>query len=192
MLTSRRGAFSLPEILVAIAIIAALSVVTIPAVMNKLTEARAAALAQTLDGINEAVQSYRGNVGRYPRSLTQLTAKPLSGAPVSCNLAADTLPAVNANQWRGPYSSRVFQSGGTQIGDGTISNTLRRVPPTGATTYANLFVDVANVDRDVAFLVERYFDGISTTPDYLGGTVLWTVSTEPVGTLSFGIPVRGC
>ena len=189
MLNGRR-AFSLPEILVAIAIIAALSVVALPAVMNKLTEARAAALAETLDGINEAVQSYRGNVGRYPRRLSQLTAKPLTGAQESC---LGTTPDVNINQWRGPYSSRAFPTTGTSFGDAMIQDTLDRDPDNaGSTPYGTAFVVVTEVDRDVAFLVERSFDGISGTPDYVGGTVRWTLTTEPVGTLKFGIPIRGC
>src|SRR5687767_2218199 len=169
MLMSRRAGFTLPEILVAIAIIAALSVVALPAVMNKLTEARAAALAETLDGINEVVQNYRGNVGRYPRFLSQLSTKPVTGAVEVC---AGTQPDVNINQWRGPYASRTFTSAGTRIGDALISDTLRRVPANAASTpYGVAYVDVAEVDSAVAVHLETSFDG--TPLNYATGTITW-------------------
>lgn len=191
MLSPRR-AFSLPEILVTIAIIAALSVVTIPAVMNKLTEARAAALAETLDGINETVQSYRGNVGRYPRALSQLSVKPTTGAKEIC---VGTVPDVNINQWRGPYTSRTFTAAGTKIGDATVKDTLRRVPADASSTpYGIAYVDVLEVDSIMAFHLETSFDG--TPLNYGAGTITWSRAAPPpagpVGMLSFAIPVRGC
>lgn len=191
MLSRRRG-FSLPEILIVLAIIAALSAVVMPAVMNKLTEARAAALAETLDGINEVVQNYRGNVGRYPRFLSQVSTKPATGAVEVCS---GVQPDVNINQWRGPYASRTFTSAGTRIGDALISDTLRRVPANAASTpYGIAFVDVTEVDSVVAFHLETSFDG--TPINYTAGTITWTRAAVPpagpVGKLSFAIPVRGC
>lgn len=186
-----RNAFTLPEIIIAVAMIATLAAVTVPAVMNKLTEARAAAISQTLDGINETVQNYRGNVGRYPSKLSQLSTKPTTGAAELC---AGTTPDVNINQWRGPYSSRTFTTAGTQIGDGTVQDALRRVPSSTAVTFAIAYVDVTSVDSAVAALVEASFDG--DPPNYATGTINWTRAAippaAPVGTLSFGIPVRGC
>lgn len=192
MLTLRRAGFTLPEILVTIAIIAALSVVTIPAVMNKLTEARAAALAETLDGINETVQNYRGNVGRYPVALSQLSAKPTTGAKEIC---AGTVPDVNINQWRGPYTSRTFTATGTRIGDATVKDTLRRVPANASSSpYGIAYVDVLEVDSIIAFHLESSFDG--TPLNYAAGTITWVRAAvppaAPVGTLSFAIPVRSC
>lgn len=192
MLTPRRAGFTLPEILVTIAIIAALSVVAIPAVMNKLTEARAAALAETLDGINKTVQNYRGNVGRYPIALSQLSAKPATGAKEIC---AGTVPDVNINQWRGPYTSRTFTVTGTRIGDATVKDTLRRVPADASSTpYGIAYVDVLEVDSIIAFHLESSFDG--TPLNYGAGTVTWVRAAvppaAPVGMLSFAIPVRSC
>lgn len=197
MLTSRRRGFTLPEILVTIAIIAALSVVTIPAVMSKLTEARAAALAETLDGINETVQNFRGNVGRYPRTLSQLSAKPTTGASEVCQ---GTIPPVNINQWRGPYTSRAFTAAGTKIGDATVQDVLRRVPENASSTpFGIAYVDVLEVDSIIAFHLESSFDG--TPLNYVegsvgAGTIVWSRTAPPpaapVGKLSFAIPVRGC
>lgn len=192
MLIPRRTGFSLPEVLVTIAIIAALSAVAIPAIMNKLTEARAAALAETLDGINETLQNYRGNVGRYPIALSQLSAKPVTGAKEIC---AGTVPDVNINQWRGPYTSRTFTATGTRIGDATVKDTLRRVPANASSTpYGIAYVDVLEVDSIIAFHLESSFDG--TPLDYAAGTISWVRAAAPpaapVGTLSFAIPVRSC
>lgn len=183
-----RRAFTLPEMLIVLALIATLSAVLYPAIMNKLTEARAAAIAQTLDGINQAVQNYRGNVGRFPRTLGQLSTKPPTGALNLCN---DTVPNVNVNQWRGPYASRTFVSAGTQVGDGTVQDVIRRVPPTGASTFGVAYVDVMNVDSAVASRLERTFDGDNTLN--ASGTIQWLPDPAGnVGRVSFGIPVRGC
>jgi prepilin-type N-terminal cleavage/methylation domain-containing protein len=197
MLKLKRGlagriAFTLPEVLVTMAIIATLTVVALPAVMNKLTEARAAALAETLDGLNETIQNYRGNVGRYPRTLSQLSVKPTTGALEACQAVT---PDVNINQWRGPYTSRTFTASGTKIGDATVQDALRRVPSAvTSTSYGVLYVDVVDVDSVVASHLETSFDG--TPFNYSAGTVWWSraapLPAGPVGTLSFGIPVRGC
>ncbi len=194
---AKGSGFTLPEILVTIAIIATLAVVAIPAVMNKLTEARAAALAQTLDGINETVQNYRGNVGRYPRLLSQLSAKPTTGANDACGVLP--VPDVNINQWRGPYTSRTFATTGTRIGDALVQDALERVPSNASSTpYGVLYVNVMEVDSVIAFHIEASFDGMPVTeapPSYGTGTVRWVKNPAPagpVGKLSFGIPIRGC
>jgi type II secretory pathway pseudopilin PulG len=179
--------------LIVLALIATLSAVLYPAVMNKLTEARAAAITQTLDGINQAVQNYRGNVGRFPRTLSQLSTKPATAALELCQ---GTTPDVNIDQWRGPYASRTFVAAGTQVGDGTVQDVLRRVPANNASTaFGVAYVDVTSVDSAVAVLIESSFDG-GNPLSYTAGTVQWTraaaLPAGPVGTLSFGIPVRGC
>lgn len=192
---SRRG-FSLGEMVVVLAIIAALAAVTFPTLMNRITQARASALTQTLDGINQSIQSYRGNTGRFPRALTQLSTKPPTGALDGC---AGTVPDVNLNQWRGPYSSRAFLTAGVKISDATVKDTLRRDPAniTGG-SYGTLFVDVVDVDSAVAARIEESFDGLPlvSPTSYTTGTVRWERAAVPpagpVGKLSFGIPVRGC
>ncbi len=194
-LCARRG-FSLGEVVVTLAIMAALAAVTYPTLMHRLTEARAAALAQTLDGINQSIQSYRGNTGRFPRMLTQLSTLPPSGATDAC---AGTVPDVNLNQWRGPYSSRAFLATGVKISDATVRDTLRRDPANiSAGSYGTLYIDVVDVDSAVAARIEESFDGLPlvSPTSYSGGTVRWVRAAVPpagpVGTLSFGIPVRGC
>lgn len=196
MLTRRQrvetSGFSLPEMLTVLALIAILVAVTYPALKPKVDESRAAALAKTLDGISESVNHYRGNVGRLPKTLAQLTTKPSTGAP---DLCGNVVPDVNINQWRGPYSSRTFVSPGIRVADATIKDTLRRVPSTNTSTpFGVLYVDVKDTDSSVAALLERQFDG--DVLNYSTGTLQWQRAAAPpagpIGQVSFGIPVRGC
>ena len=186
-------AFTLPEMLVTLALVAILAAFAYPAVMQKITEGHATALAQTLDGINHAVQNYRGNVGRLPKLLSQLSQQPTTGAP---DLCGNVVPDVNNNQWRGPYSSRTFPAvTGFRVGDATVKDTLRRSPANNQTTaYGNLFVDATGVDSAIVALIELTFDG--TPRNYSAGTVQWARAAPPpagpVGMLSFAIPVKGC
>lgn len=56
---------------------------------------------------------------------------------------------------------------------------------------ATLFIDVREVDSVVAAELERAFDGEPL--NYGAGTIRWAAGTEPGrGTLSFGLPIRGC
>lgn len=187
----RRVGFSLLEMLTVLALMAVLAAVSYPALNQKITESRAAALAMTLDGINESISAYRGNVGRLPRTLTQLSTKPLTGA---LDLCAATQPDVNLNQWRGPYTSRTFVTPGVRMADAMIQDMLRRDPATNSSTpFGVLYVDVTETDLSIAAIIEHQFDG--TPVNYGAGTIRWVQAAPPagpVGTLSFGIPVRGC
>jgi hypothetical protein len=56
---------------------------------------------------------------------------------------------------------------------------------------ATLFIEVREVDSVVAAELEKAFDGEPL--DYSAGSVLWARGAEAGrGTLSYGIPVRGC
>lgn len=197
----RRG-FSLLELLAVLAIMAALAAVTYPTVMHRLTEARASALSQTLDGVNQSIQSYRGNTGRFPRTLAQLSTKPASGA---LDICGGVVPDASLNQWRGPYSSRAFTATGVKIGDATVQDLLRRDPANiTAGSYGTIFVDVADADSVIAARLEESVDGLTlvsgtyviASGSYAAGTVRWVRAAVPpagpVGTLSFGMPIRGC
>lgn len=88
----RRGGFTLLEILVVVAIIALLAAFVVPSFLN--TQARQEIkLTESLVGhsgpIASAVDTFRLEVGRYPKELAELTQKPDD--------------EEEAKKWNGPY-----------------------------------------------------------------------------------------
>ncbi|MEN9706029.1 MAG: hypothetical protein RLZZ393_1908 [Pseudomonadota bacterium] len=67
----RRG-FTLIELLVVMAIIATLLSVVVPRYFHTLQHSREAVLKHDLGVLREAIDKYRGDVGKYPESLDDL------------------------------------------------------------------------------------------------------------------------
>ncbi len=205
---SRSKGFSMVEVLVALAIIAVLGAVMIPALNSKLQDSRESAISQTLNGLALGMAEYKKALGRYPGQLSLLSVNPISTSPDLCGTAAST----TATLWRGPYISREFAAAGMPMGDGRIQSAVRRSPTTvvSSGTVAYALIDVTGVETSVATDLESQFDG---TPDAAGGTIRYTSSSIPaqsgagvnptplipatssgVYTVSFAIPINpsGC
>lgn len=187
MITTRRvnqRGFSLLEILIALAILALLLAVVMPNVLGRIRAARGATLAQNLRSITDAAWSFRGDMGRFPRRLMQLTTKPASGDPDLCSR-----PMSNVDAWKGPYLRQSMSPTGLVSGDARIRDTLTRNPPTLAGgTLATLSVNATEVDSVVAADLEVAFDG--STPNYAAGAIRWVPAND--GTLSYTFSIRGC
>lgn len=183
----RRLGFTLTEIVAVLAIIAVLAAIVIPQALRRISDAHSAALATDLEALAKAIEGFRGNVGRYPDSLTYLSRNPTAGLDV-CGAA---IPAQLLTQWRGPYINRTIASAGLPVGDVVISGDLIRDPLTNALdNFASLYIRATNVDQSVALTVEAAYDG--GTPDLATGTVRWTPTAGTVGRLDFAIPIKGC
>jgi len=196
-----RRAFTMAEILAAVAIVAIMGAVVIPAMMTKIRSASTAALAQTLFALSQGVFQYRRAVTVYPPGLNYLASGPTTSTTDACGT---TGIGSNANSWRGPYITREVPTAGVQIGDALIENSLRRVTGAGSTVY--LLIDVAGVERKVATDLESEFD--TGAADSTSGTIRWTsssisytagsiVSNIPAASpgtvnLSFAMPISGC
>lgn len=178
---------ALAELLVVLAVLAVLAGVLVPMVVRRLSGGTAGGLVGDLKGLSDAVTAFRQDVRRYPLELFLLSSAPGASDKDACG---QLLP--DPARWRGPYVNRVIPRTGLPTRAGIIVDTLRRVPPTLAgDQVATLFIDVRQVDSVVAAEVERIYDGEPL--NYASGTVLWSPGTEPrQGTLSFGLPIRGC
>lgn len=186
MLSARkRAGLTLIELLAVMAILAALGAVLYPAVAVQLRKGQTTALADQLKNLSAAIGNYRTNVQRFPATLTQLTQQPATGAP---DLCGGTLPAANANAWRGPYITQSI-IGNMPVGDATVQNLIVRVPPTNAGgPNGVLQIQVTGVDISSAADLDKQFDGDSV---YTTGTIRW-VAAGSSGNLSFVFPIRNC
>ena len=192
---TRHPAFSLVEVLVALALVAILAALVIPTAKSQLDKSEVSAATSNLQSIREAILAYRENVGFYPIELLQLSNKPgISGAS-SNNSCGAALSAASIAKWRGPYLAQAVTTGGIASGDVTIQNTLVRSPAnTSSVPEGTLIVQVANAPNSASetFVldVEQMFD--PGTSDLNAGAIRWTVTSGIIGTMTFHIGIRGC
>lgn len=184
MLTGARRGASLIEILAALLIVGILAAALYPTLVAQLRRGQGAAVAGQLANLRDAINAYRDNVQRYPRTVSQLANALGVTATDAC---FGVMSAAIRNRWRGPYLTTAV-NGDFPVGDGTVKDTLVRVPATDAITAAgSLQVLVFNVDSTTAADLERQFDG---TVNFAAGTILW--SSAGSDTLKFQILIRNC
>lgn len=167
------------EVLIALAILAIIAAVVLPTTAGQLRDGHAAALANQLANLRDAIGNYRQNVGAYPIALTQLTTQPVGGAD-ACGTPLSN-PEVNA--WRGPYINQNIV-GNMPVGSAIVVASLIRAP---SGTIGLLQIRAARVENDIASALEEQFDG---NANFATGTILWTAAGDD--TLTFQIPIRGC
>ena len=98
-----RAAFTLPEVLVTLAIVATLTAVLLPALNNQLSKGDASRVTNDIVAVRTAIGAFTSDVRRYPSALVQLKTAPLSNAlDVLGNPFGNTL----IQRWRGPYLSK--------------------------------------------------------------------------------------
>src|SRR5256885_3469690 len=103
-----RPAFTLAEILIAVAILAIISAVMIPTFAGRIATGEAQAFAAELGSLGEAIGNYRDNVGAYPLRLDYLVKLPPTSATEPMNICSGLLSAKQVSSWRGPYTTRLI------------------------------------------------------------------------------------
>ncbi len=169
--------------LVVLAIVALLGAVLLPAVLQRLQQARTSALAATLDAIADAIVEFRVSVGRYPSQLVYLTDTPAAGWTDAC---ARPLPAVLRRRWSGPYLQEAIDTSGVPVADATVQNILQRLT---AGTDTLLQLTVLRVDQSVATDLQ---EAVEADNNFNAGTVLWTATSGGQGTMQYRLAIRGC
>jgi prepilin-type N-terminal cleavage/methylation domain-containing protein len=184
----QRGAFTLVEIVIAVAIVALLAAVIVLAAGGRVQEGRSAATARTLASLGQAVSEYRADVRRYPKNLRYLSTAPTAGVQDLCN---QTVPSSFLSLWKGPYIQTTFLTSGLTVEEMTVSDTLELSPagPYTVSTNGAILIVTRDVDSTVARDLETRLDG---NADWTGGTIRFTHAALGKGTLRYAIPVRGC
>jgi len=191
-------AFTVVEVLIALAIIALLAALIIPTAKSQLDKSQVSAVAANLQAVREGILAYRENVGYYPTQLAQLATKPGSGGVTSNNSCGAVTPAANIAKWRGPYIAQAITTSGFPSGDVTIQNDLVRTPAnTSGAPEGTLAVSVTDVvnsaTESLAKDVEKAFDGwTADTLTLSSGAIRWTVVSGVMGTMTFHLSIRNC
>jgi prepilin-type N-terminal cleavage/methylation domain-containing protein len=109
MITARRKtrkAFTLPEVLVTITLIAALAAVVVPAVASQLKKGDPSRVGSDIAAIRAATEQFLTDVRRYPAAIQQLTAPITASMSPLSSTAQGTYGAADVARWKGPYLTK--------------------------------------------------------------------------------------
>lgn len=176
MLKSRRSGFTLPEVLVTIAIIAIIAAAVVPAVTSQITKGDETTVITAVNSVRTAMTAFVSDVRSFPSRVSQLTTQPASPGDTSLSGQAYTSAAVG--RWKGPYSTTsTFAADdslplglSTFLGD-TLKDSLSFV-------VANIHFDAGSAAANVA-LAQRIEALFESTTDSLAGMIRWkNVNTQ--------------
>ena len=166
--STRRRAFTLPEVLVTVTVVAVLAAVVVPAVTQYAKRGDAPATSQDINQIRTAVTSYISDTRAYPDKLARL----ITNASVA--------------GWAGPYTGMVLHASDSTFTTSGYSLTLGptiSTSPSGHSGYLTTAVTLpANTTCARLWEIDRVLDGGSTSNDATGsqgtdasrGNLQWT------------------
>jgi prepilin-type N-terminal cleavage/methylation domain-containing protein len=103
---NNRKAFTLPEVLVTITLIAALAAVVVPAIAGQLKKADPSRVGQDVTAIRSAVEQFLSDVRRYPAAIQQVTAPITASMSPLTTTSQGPYGAADVARWRGPYLNK--------------------------------------------------------------------------------------
>jgi prepilin-type N-terminal cleavage/methylation domain-containing protein len=170
---SRRGGFTLPEVLVTVAIVAVLAAMVVPAVTQQISKGDQGQLSGALTSVQTGITSYVSDVRRFPGALSQLVTAP--AANDTALAPAGRLNAAQAALWRGPYLQTTLAEGDSMpVGFGVFIMDTVKV----ASNY--LSIRLNGTRSEAVFLqLDSLFDGATGQAT---GKLTWTDATTS-GTL---------
>lgn len=182
MRNPRRG-FTLPEVLVTLAIVATLAAVLLPALNNQLSKGDAGRLTSDLVAVQTAIGAFTSDVRRYPADLTDLKTKPASS---ESDVLGNPFGSVLINKWRGPYLSKDFT---TNMPTGYGANINGSFAASATSDYNG----IQYVKVTVSPLTEAEFNNIDQIIDETAnsGSGQLRFSTSNSGTATFyAVPIQ--
>lgn len=104
----RGRGFTLPEVLVTIALVAVLAAVVVPTIANQVKKGDPNRLAQDVTDIRGAIEQFLSDVRKYPASIGELT-NPISTSMKPLATSGTTPTSYNSSdvaRWKGPYLTK--------------------------------------------------------------------------------------
>ena len=167
----RRRGFTVVEILVALAIIATLAAILIPALGSNIGKSDTSRMATDLSSIQTAAQSFVGDVHRFPSSISELTTNIVANS--STDIDGGTIPSNLAPRWKGPYLSRTVI---TNTATGAISDAFTKVVGDNGGNY--LTVTVTGISpTDFAGIEDLLDNGTTSSTSSTAGSIRYTGTT---------------
>jgi prepilin-type N-terminal cleavage/methylation domain-containing protein len=195
--TRARRAFTLAEVIAAVAVIAVLLAAVVPVVAGRLESSRADAIVGEMRGLEAGLRLFVRDVGRYPRRLDYLNV--LADAGGIRDVCGIAIPAQLQARYRGPYINRPLEvtPANTRYslatGD-TVETLLTRTtitnPVTGGTQQV-LQISVSGPEQSLIEAIDESVDGVI---DRSNGIVRYAVPAANENTLLWTFPIQngGC
>jgi prepilin-type N-terminal cleavage/methylation domain-containing protein len=182
----RRPAFTLTEVIAAVAVVAVLAAIAIPTVKSRLSVGRGQSLVREIQSLMSGLQGFYSDTGTYPLYLDELVSVSTQTNTYCGDLAAPIfLTAGQTARWKGPYVSRVFTADYLTADGYTVVDLMAR---TTAGTPRFLQISINNVPIDVATVAEEVIDGPGAA--FGSGNFKWTAGADPaMGNVTFQIVV---
>ena len=177
-----RKAFSLPEIIVTLAIAAILGGVLIPRIAGYVDGQRIDTTMATLNALAASIGKFRSTVTDYPGRLSDLSTPIANGDLTACNGVAPTTAvtygATNGPKWTifGPYYPKSISKTGFPLPIGVANDQITRT--SANTTAGQLVITIPNVTIDDARDLNTKMDGDA---DQVGGD-------NTTGSIQYGVP----
>lgn len=152
--SSRRG-FTLPEVLVTVAIVAILAAVVVPAVTNQISKGETGSIASAVTGFQTGVTGFVTDVRRYPQYLHQLTS-PI--AATDSDVVGAVYGTSEVASWKGPYTSTVTHTTNDSIAIGLNAFAVDSLRDTSVASRHYLAMYFATSDTAVADKLDILFD----------------------------------
>ena len=178
----RRGGFTLPEVLVTIAIVATLAAVLLPALNSQLTKGEASRASNDLLAVQTAINTFVSDVRRYPKSLAQLTS-PITGQTDIKNVA---YPSPLVARWRGPYLAKELTASSTLItGFGAeIQASFSQSPTYNGVKYVQ--VDMLPVPEEDFTNLDQIIDDVANSSS---GQLRYSAASSGVASF-YAVPIQ--
>ncbi len=143
-----RKAFTVMEIVVAVAIMALLTAITLPAISQYLNDQKIDATASTLTDLKNSIAKFRATMtGSSPSRLTHLTRALIGVDTTSCTGRGVAVPfatytSTTSVKWTsgGPFYPTALNTYGLHVPIGTISDTLVRTAAAGTSSFLNIVI----------------------------------------------------
>jgi len=108
MFSRRKQGFTLPEVLVTVAIVAVLAAVVVPAVTQQIGKGDSSKLQSDIDGLRSSITAFVSDVRKYPGRVSHLYSA-INGTDT--DISAAQYGAAAAGRWKGPYQVTGIASG---------------------------------------------------------------------------------
>ena len=179
-----RTGFTLPEVLVTIAIVATLAAVLLPALNSQLTKGEASRASNDLLAVQTAVNTFVSDVRRYPASLSHLTLPVTVGqADINGNL----YPAPLVAKWKGPYLAKELTNSNLITGfGGEIQGSFVKSPGNEFNGIPYVKVNVLPVTLDDFARLDEIIDETASSST---GQLRWAATSSGVASF-YAVPIQ--